>query len=294
MLKGATNSNSAVGWRALDKACQVFSGMLTPPQKTIKLWTLFNRSQPSCVSSTHLICQAPLMPRVPPICPPRWASWAHSPQLWRALPSDAMITLSQHLCDNWPSEETARGIPLVRRLQDLAGSAPESWSPAPSSRVKTCNTCLQEVAVLWKTACLVSLSEKSTTSGLNDYRPINLTSPGCGRRHTLPHICSVARGRIWWIFDLSSAFNTIQPLMHSEKLHPPSPGSLILDIQTTVCLTVCSLIRWSVILELHSSVSLPIHRVHDWLLVNSVQLVMQSAEVHWWRCSGWVWKDGCE
>lgn len=177
MLKGATNSNSAVGWRALDKACQVFSGMLTPPQKTIKLWTLFNRSQPSCVSSTHLICQAPLMPRVPPICPPRWASWAHSPQLWRALPSDAMITLSQHLCDNWPSEETARGIPLVRRLQDLAGSAPESWSPAPSSRVKTCNTCLQEVAVLWKTACLVSLSEKSTTSGLNDYRPINLTSP---------------------------------------------------------------------------------------------------------------------
>uniref|UniRef100_A0A667Y6G0 B30.2/SPRY domain-containing protein n=1 Tax=Myripristis murdjan TaxID=586833 RepID=A0A667Y6G0_9TELE len=114
----------------------------------------------------------------------------------------------------------------------------------------------ERVPVLWKTSCLVPVPKKSTPSDLNDYRPVALTSHLMKvlERLVLAHLRPQVKERLdplqfayqphlgvddaviyllqrahmhldgggstvrITFFDFSSAFNTIQPLLLSEKL----------------------------------------------------------------------------
>ena len=115
---------------------------------------------------------------------------------------------------------------------------------------------LETIPVLWKTSCVVPVPKKTTPSGLNDYRPVALTShvmkvlerlvlahlrpqvrsfldplqfayqPHLGVDDAIIYLLQRAHSylngsgctvRITF-FDFSSAFNTIQPRLLSDKL----------------------------------------------------------------------------
>ena len=115
---------------------------------------------------------------------------------------------------------------------------------------------LEQVPVLWKTSCLVPVPKKKSPSDLNDYRPIALTShvmkvlerlvlthlrpqvkssldplqfayqPHVGVDDAIIYLLQRAHSHLdgnggtvrITFFDFSSAFNTIQPQLLSEKL----------------------------------------------------------------------------
>jgi len=222
-------------------------------ERANELNCFFNRfsSQPSPVSSTHHTSQTP-----PPPLSPLLSCTSTEPSI--TMGSSTLPPLSV------TTDQVRRQL---EKLHQRRAEGPDGISPRV---LKTCATQLSgvlqrlfnlslrlgEVPVLWKTSCLVPVPKKSTPSGLNDYRPVALTShvmkvlerlvlahlrpqvkssldplqfayqPHVGVDDAIIYLLQRAQSHLdgtgvsvrVTFFDFSSAFNTIQPLLLSEKL----------------------------------------------------------------------------